>query len=149
MTNEANTTHSRIALSLAALAAAILVAGGYFLWAENHGSVSTDDAQVDGHVHPVAARTGGTVVWVNPAIDDTKFVRAGTVLARLDTNDFQPAVDRFAGDVESQHAQLQSAELGVPITQATAFSKLHSSEAAVTEAEAELASARVVPGSRA
>jgi membrane fusion protein (multidrug efflux system) len=104
--------------------------------------VSTNDAQVDGHVHPINARVGGTVVWVNSDIDDTKFVKAGTVLARLDTNDYQPTVDRLEGDVQAQQAQLQTAELAVPITQTTTSSRLSSARAAEIEAEAELASAK-------
>jgi membrane fusion protein (multidrug efflux system) len=106
------------------------------------GTASTDDAQIDGHVHPINARVSGTVVWVNPNIDDTKFVKAGTILARLDTNDYRPAVDRLIGDVDSEQAQLQSAQLAVPITAANTSSRLGSAHAAVAEAEAELASAK-------
>ncbi len=141
MSDTTTATHSRTALILAALAVLVLLAGGYLLWAANHGSVSTDDAQVDGHVHPVNARVGGTVVWVNPDIDDTKFVKAGTVLARLDTNDYRPAVDRLEGDVQSAQAQLQSAQFAVPITEAGSSSRLASAKAAVMAAEADLASA--------
>jgi membrane fusion protein (multidrug efflux system) len=112
------------------------------MWSGSYGPVSTDDAQVDGHVHPINARIGGTVIWVNPDIDDTRFVKAGTVLARLDTNDYQPAVERLEGDVQAQQAQLQTAELTVPITQATSSSKLSSARAAEIEAETELASAK-------
>ena len=142
MPENANPTHSRIAVSLTVLALIILLGGGAFLWSRDHGSASTDDAQVDGHVHPINARVGGTVVWVNPDIDDTKFVKAGTVLARLDTNDYQPTVDRLEGDVQAQQAQLQSAQLAVPITQTTSSTKLASARDAEIEAEAELASAK-------
>lgn len=142
MPDNANSSHARTALVLTAIALLALFAGGYLLWSRGHGSVSTDDAQVDGHVHPINTRVGGTVVWVNSAVDDTKFVQAGTVLARLDTNDYLPTVDRLEGDVQAEQAQLQSAELSVPIAQATTSSKLTSSRAAVTEAEAELASAQ-------
>ena len=142
MPENTNSTHSRIAVSLTVFALIVLLGGGAFLWSRDHGSVSTDDAQVDGHVHPINARVGGTVVWVNPDIDDTKFVRAGTVLARLDTNDYQPTVDRLEGDVQAQQAQLQSAQLAVPITQTTSSTKLASAHDAEIEAEAELASAK-------
>ena len=130
------------AAGLAIAALLVLLAGGYFLWSRSFGSVSTDDAQVDGHVHPINARVGGTVVWVNPDIDDTKFVKAGTILARLDTNDYQPAVERLEGDVQAQQAQMQTAQLAVPITQTNASSRLSSARAAEVEAEADLASAK-------
>lgn len=135
-------SHTRAAAVLAIAALIVLLVGGYVLLSRSFGSITTDDAQVDGHVHPINARVGGTVVWVNPDIDDTKFVKAGTVLARLDTNDFQPAVDRLEGDVQAQQAQLQAAQLAVPITQTTSASKLTSARAASVEAEAELASAK-------
>ncbi len=135
-------SHARIAAALAVAAVLLLLACAFILWSRSFGSVSTDDAQIDGHVHPINARVGGTVVWVNPDIDDTKFVNAGTVLARLDTNDYQPAVDRLEGDVQAQQAQLQTAELAVPITQTTTSTKLSSARAAEIESEAELASAR-------
>lgn len=142
MPENTNLNHSRIAVSFTVLALIVLLGGIAFLWLRDHGSVSTDDAQVDGHVHPVNARVGGTVVWVNPDIDDTRFVKAGTVLARLDTNDYQPTVDRLEGDVQAQQAQLQTAQLAVPITQTTSSTKLASARAAAIEAEAELASAK-------
>ncbi len=120
----------------------VLAAAGFFAWSHTERQASTDDAQIDGHVHPLNARVGGTITWVNPDVDDTKFVQAGTVLARLDTNDYTPSVDRLKGDVQSEQAQLQSAQLAVPITQATAGSKLASARASVSEAMAELASAQ-------
>lgn len=142
MSDSTNTSRSRTAIVLACLAVLVLAAGAYLLWGQNRNSVSTDDAQVDGHVHPINARIGGTVTWVNPAIDDTKFVQAGTVLARLDRNDYAPAVERLQGDVQAEEAQLQNAELAVPITEATSSSKLVSSRASVAEAHSELASAK-------
>lgn len=142
MPDTTNTSRSNVAIILTCFALLVLAAGAWLLLGRNGSSVSTDDAQVDGHVHPLNARIGGTVTWVNPAIDDTKFVQAGTVLARLDTNDYTPAVDRLQGDVQSEEAQLQSAQLAVPIAQATSSSKLISSRASVTEAQSELASAR-------
>lgn len=142
MTNAYITPRSRTALLLTALALAVLIAGGYLLWNRTYGSVWTDDAQVDGHVYPLNARVGGTVVWVYPGVDDTKFVRAGTILARLDTRDYNPAVDRLKGDVEATEAELRDAQLAVPITQATSSSKLAAARAAVIEAQDELASAK-------
>ena len=128
---------------LIALACLIVLAvAGLLAWSHTERQASTDDAQIDGHVHPLNARVGGTITWVNPDVDDTKFVQAGTVLARLDTNDYTPSVDRLKGDVQSEQAQLQSAQFAVPITQATAGSKLASARASVSEAVAELASAQ-------
>ena len=140
--NTAPARRSNQILLLAVVAAGVILGGGYAFYAHWSQQIPTDDAQIDGHIHPLNARVGGTITWVNPAVDDTKFVTAGTVLACMDTNDYSPAVDRLQGDVQSEQAQLQSAQLAVPITQATANSKLASARASVVEAQAELASAK-------
>jgi membrane fusion protein, multidrug efflux system len=123
-----------------AVAAVILAAMVYRLISSSE--VRTDDAQIDGHVHPINARISGTVVWVNPVVDDTHYVAAGTVLAKLDTNDYSPAVDSLQGNLEATKAQLEAAKLNVPITEATAKSRLASSRAAIVEAEADLSAAQ-------
>ena len=97
---------------------------------------STNDAQVDGHIHPVNSRINGTVAWVNPAVEDTRYVAAGTVLARLDADDYTPAVDRLQGQVENQRAQLCNAQFDLAITRPTAQSRLLTAQAAVAEAQA-------------
>lgn len=142
MSDNTHTQRTRVSYLLATAATILILVGCVLLWNFTYGSVSTDDAQVDGHIHPINSRIGGTVVWVNPAIDDTKYVTAGTVLARLDTNDYSPTVDRLQGDVQAQEAQLRSAQLAVPITSASATSKLSSAKAALAAAQAELASAK-------
>ncbi|HEY0757910.1 MAG TPA: HlyD family secretion protein [Acidisarcina sp.] len=111
------------------------------VWFLAPGSVSTNDAQIDGHIHPLNARVSGTITWVNPSVDDTRFVKAGTVLARLDQNDYVPTVDRLQGDVQSTEAQLVAAKLNVEISEATSQSRLSAAKAAVEEAEAEKATA--------
>ena len=141
-TRSAALVKSRFSVSILAAGLLVLLAVAAVAWSLLSRQVSTDDAQIDGHIHPVNARVGGTLVWVNPDVDDTRFIKAGTVLARLDTNDYSPAVNRLEGDLEAQQAQLRSAELAVPITQATADTRLLSARSAVAEAEADLASAR-------
>jgi len=121
----------------AVLAAAIAV--GAIWWFEAQWDVSTNDARIEGHIHPLNARIAGTVVWVNPTVEDTYFVHAGTVLARLDPNDYQPIIDRLQGEVKDRAALLESARLNVPITDAQTASRLNAARAAVSEAEAELA----------
>jgi len=116
--------------------------GSIKAWSHLNSQISTDDAQIDGHIHPVNARVSGTIVWVNPKVDDTRFVEAGTVLARLDNNDYTPSVDRLKGNVEAGEAQLESAKLALPITRAAALSRFSSAQAAILEAQSDLASAK-------
>ena len=58
--------------------ALILIGGGYAAWNYFSKWESTDDAQVDGHIHPVNARVAGTVTLVN--VKENQHVDAGTVL---------------------------------------------------------------------
>jgi membrane fusion protein, multidrug efflux system len=132
------TRFSRRVITGSLLGTAII---GTLVWFLAPGSVSTNDAQIDGHIHPLNARVSGTITWVNPNVDDTRFVKAGTVLARLDQNDYAPTVDRLQGDVQSTEAQLIAAKLNVEISEATSQSRLSAAKAAVEEAEAEKATA--------
>lgn len=122
-----------VAILLLAMAAGI---GAYPLFSMFYAT--TDDAQVDGHIYPLNSRINGSVVWVNPAIEDTRFVKAGTVIARLDPDDYSPSVDRLTGQVQTQQSQLDAAKLDLSITKPTAESKLQGAKAAVEEAQAEL-----------
>ena len=85
-----------------ALAAVIVVLGVViYLW-RTAGRVSTDDAQIDGHITQVAARVGGTVVKVN--VKENQYVEAGTVLVELDPRDYQVAVDRARAELADAEA---------------------------------------------
>ncbi len=130
---------------LLVVAATALVA--VVAWLTLHGRVSTDDAQIDGHILPVAARVGGTVLSVE--VEENTPVEAGTVLLRLDPTDFDVALRRAEADRAAAEAALAAARSGLPITSASSASRLETAraevrraEAAVAGAEAELAAAR-------
>ena len=74
---------------LAAIVVIVILAAGGWLWATS-GRESTDDAQVDANVTPMAARVGGTVI--NVAVRDNQQVKAGDVLVELDPRDFDVRV---------------------------------------------------------
>jgi membrane fusion protein (multidrug efflux system) len=131
---------------LLALAAAAVVVG-VLAWYRFQGRVSTDDAQIDAHILPVAARVGGTVLAVE--VEENRRVEAGTVLVRLDRTDFEVALSRAEADRAAAEAALAAARSGVPITSASSGGRLDSaaaevrrSEAAIAAADAELAAAR-------
>ena len=64
----------------------MLVVAGYAGWQYLSHWESTDDAQIDGHIHPVNAKVGGTVVSVN--VVENQRVEAGAILAQLDSRDY-------------------------------------------------------------
>jgi membrane fusion protein, multidrug efflux system len=71
---------------VAVLALALIGAGARrYLFARHH--VSTDNAQVEGHITPVLARTGGFVAEVR--VSDNQEVKAGDTLVVLDDRDLR------------------------------------------------------------
>jgi membrane fusion protein (multidrug efflux system) len=118
----------------------ILGIGAYWAWSYYSSRESTDDAQIDGHIDPISARVGGTVIEVN--VDDNQFVKAGTVLVRIDPKDFQVALDRALADAASAMATATAVRTGVPITVTTTGSRLDTADAAVRAAQAGVAAAQ-------
>src|ERR1700689_2127106 len=55
-----------------------------FYW-YSQGRVSTDDAEVDGHLNPVSAKISGNVVEV--LVDDNQQVKAAQILVKIDPRD--------------------------------------------------------------
>ncbi len=100
---------------------------------------STDNAQIDGHIVPIAARIGGTVLSVNVA--DNQQVKAGTVLLQIDARDYQVALLRARADLADSRATLAAAETGVPIVSTTTKNQTSSAGASVDRAQAGLAGA--------
>jgi membrane fusion protein (multidrug efflux system) len=114
----------------------LALAGGFFAWKYFSARESTDDAQIEGHVHPMAARVGGTII--NVAVKDNQWVEAGAVLAQLDPADYQVALDRARADLAEAEASLAVSRTGVPITTTDTSSILTQSNAGVAEARASL-----------
>jgi len=114
-------------------ALAILAAVGGYLWIGSLNRVSTDDAQVDGHIVPISPKIYGKVLEV--MVDDNQQVKQGQVLVRIDPQDFQAKLDQAQAAVAVAESQAQGANAGVPLTRDTTGSS-------VTAAEAQLAAAR-------
>ncbi len=121
------------------LAAAIAVAAWFYFSTRNR--VSTDDAQVDGHIIPIAAKISGNIAEV--LVDDNQPVKAGDVLVRIDPRDYQARVDQARAALAVAESQARGAQARVPWTDATTETGMSSAEAQVATAQAELARARV------
>ena len=80
----------RIILAVALVVAAAI---GTSWWLYAGQSETTDDAQVDGHFAELSTRVSGTVVYINPQVENDHYVTAGTVLVRLDPRDYQADLD--------------------------------------------------------
>ncbi len=117
----------------------VLVVGGVVAWFELHGRETTDDAQIDGTITPIAARIGGTVIEL--AFSDNERVEAGQVLVRLDPADHEVALQRAQADLAAAEAALAAARAGVPITRETTASGSERADAGMASARAAAAGA--------
>ena len=116
-------------------AAAILAVAVVALVLYYHNRVSTDDAQVDGHIVPIASKIYGNVGEV--LVDDNQRVQAGQVLVRIDPRDYQVKVDQAKAALALAESQSRAAEVGVPLTAETTHSGTTGAEAQLAAAEAD------------
>jgi membrane fusion protein (multidrug efflux system) len=117
-----------------------LLAIGVASWYYLSSYEATDDAQVDGHLHPVSARINGTISRVNPDVEDSHYVQAGTVLAEIDPADFQAERDRAQAEYDRLKASSSAAADDVTVTSSGSRGRLDLATASVTEAEESVAS---------
>jgi len=122
--------HPVIAL-LALLLVAAVIAGSWLYFSSYE---ETDDAQVDGHLNPISARISGTVLKVNPEVEDNHYVKAGTVLAEIDPADLQAEADRARADYERLRASALAAQQDVAVISSNSTGKLNLADASVGEA---------------
>src|ERR1700730_381785 len=113
-------------IGLGIIVSAIVAAA---VWSHYAGRESTDDAQIDGHIVPVAPRVGGTVQAVKAA--DNQFVDVGTVLVEIDPRDYEVAVERARADVAEAEASAQAARTSVPVTSTNAASQVSTAESEI------------------
>jgi membrane fusion protein (multidrug efflux system) len=124
----------------AIVAGAVLAIAVVVLLVYYHNRVSTDDAEVDGHVVPIASKVYGTVAAV--LINDNEAVKQGQVLVRIDPRDYQARVDQARAALVLAEARAQAAGVGVPMTQETTDSNTAGADAQLAAAQANYDKAR-------
>jgi membrane fusion protein (multidrug efflux system) len=120
-------------LMLGGAAALLVLATALFLY--YHNRESTDDAEVDGHITPIASKIYGTVAEV--LVDDNQPVKAGQVLVRIDPRDYQVKVDQARAALALAAGQAHAADIGVPWIQGTTQSGVSAAQAQMSAAEAD------------
>ena len=115
-------------------AIAVLAIAAFAWWLYSRHFETTDDAQVDGHFNAISTRISGTVVYINPDIENDHYVKAGTLLLELDPRDYEAELEHARADLETKEAEADSAAVNVPITDTNAYSQLRLAEAARLEA---------------
>ena len=111
---------------------------GLFLYFQNRES--TDDAQVDGHITPMASKVYGRVAQV--LVEDNQPVKAGQVLVKIDPRDYQAALDMAKASLALAESEAKSAGVDVPRTRENVASGNSSADAQMLGAVADLARAQ-------
>ncbi len=124
--------HKKVLFIALAIVALVLGTTGWIYFSSYE---STDDAQVDGHLHQVSARISGTILRVNPDVQDSHYVEAGTVLAEIDPADYQAERDRAQADYDRLKNGSLAAEKDITVISSGSNGRLDLANAAVTEAE--------------
>jgi membrane fusion protein (multidrug efflux system) len=126
------------------LIVAVLAVLGFvaYLWARHYSNrITTDDAQVDGHIIPIASKIYGTVSDV--LVDDNQPVHAGDVIVRIDPRDYQVKIDKSEAALALAEGQAKAAGMGVSLTRETTVSGTSNSEASLANARAEYERAKL------
>ena len=137
-----------------ALASVVVIGlGAYFGygWYANN-QASTDDAQVEADVVPIASRVGGQMLHVY--VTDNQAVKKGDKIADIDPRDYEIKIAQAEGDFEAAEAIAEAAvsKGGAPVNVAQVESAKAASARAVAElrkAEADLARAKKLKSERA
>ena len=115
-------------VGLGILAAVALSFGGWRLWYARH-HVTTDDAQVEGHIVPVLPKVTGYVAEVR--VEENQSVHKGDILVVLDDRDYKAKLEQANADLAvaqasagghaasgQAEAQYNAARAGVSVAQA-------------------------------
>ncbi len=114
---------------LGAVLAAVVAALGLYLYATRNQE-STDDAQVEADVVPVAPRVGGAILRVDVA--DNQRVKAGQVLVEIDPADYDAKLKQAEADYALAQAQAAGAVAQEQIVEASAHGGFSAAEAALS-----------------
>ena len=119
---------------LAPIVVLLLAAATAFACHYYAGWESTDDAQIDGYINPISSRVSGYVT--NVYVDDNQYVKAGTLLARIDPKDYEVAVASAQATLANDQATAHASEVNVPVISVNTSSQLVSAEADVASTRA-------------
>jgi membrane fusion protein (multidrug efflux system) len=119
---------------------AVVLAAMVTLFVYFHNRETTDDAQVDGHITPMASKVYGRVAQV--LVDDNQPVKAGQVLVKIDPRDYQAALDQAKASLMLAESEARSAGVDVPRTRENVASGNSSADAQLLGSQADLARAQ-------
>ncbi|MDA8140263.1 MAG: HlyD family secretion protein [Desulfobacteraceae bacterium] len=130
---------SRTSLVLAGFIVAFAICAGFYFWYSGRYE-STDDAQVDGHIDPVSARVAGHIDRVY--VDNGQAVTAGTLLATIDSSDYQNDYDHAKAAYDQAVADDRAAQLEALVTGTNTTDRIEETRAGLKVAQTNIAASQ-------
>ena len=130
---------SRSALIMIGVIAALVICGVFYSWYTGR-YISTDDAQIDGHIAPMSARITGHIKHV--LVDDGQMVAAGTTLVEIDPADYQTAFQSATAAYDQAVADDQRARLQVQVVSVNTANQIAEAQAGVEVSRSEIATSK-------
>ena len=141
-TAEANVPPAKRKRALLLVIALVVIVGAYggywYVWSLSHET--TDDAQIEGHIHAVAAKVPGYVAEV--CVESNQVVAEGDVLLRIRAEDYQARVGLAEAGLAQAEADAKMAERILVVLRGTTAAAITQAQAGVREAEAQLEAAQ-------
>ena len=119
---------------VAVLVLLVVLGVRYIIWSAHHEE--TDDAYLEGHLHPISARVTDTVQQV--LIDDNQHVVEGQTLIVLDPNDYKVKLDQATAALSAAARQADTAEAAIRSTSQSATAQTTQAEGSIGEAKASI-----------
>jgi membrane fusion protein (multidrug efflux system) len=126
-------------LVLGGIAAAVVLGLGAYSWITS-GKESTDDAQVEADVVPIASRVPGMVKRIPVA--ENQRVKKGDLLVELDDADILAREQQAEAELETAQAQAAAADAQAAVAAAGARGGFSTAQAQVTGSSAGMSTAR-------
>ena len=140
-TAAARRSGSRTKVVVALVLLLLVAVAVYAAYMHFRDRVSSDDANVDGHISAIAPKISGNVIEV--AVLDNQTVKAGQVLVRIDPRDYQAAVDIAKAALSQAESQLRAARVTVPWISDTTESGNTVASAQLADSQTEVERARI------
>ena len=125
---------------LIALVAGVVVLTALVFVLVGLGKESTDDAQVDADVVPLAPRVGGQVAAV--LVADNQAVKKGEVILQLDDTDYRARAEQAEAELAAARAQADAADAQAAVAEAGARGGLTQAEAGLVGTARSVSNAR-------
>ncbi len=123
-----------IIIAAIVIAVLLLAALVYYLYSRNYES--TDDAEVDGHIAPIAARVDGNIRAVY--VENDVYVKVGQPLVDLDPTDSRVALASAEAKYHQANAETAAQHPNLPITQLNNVTSVSTQKSEVGNAQAAL-----------